>query len=450
MRRVESNTLNPAATHSITASHSIQQQRVRRPSTAHHATQQYLQRQIDICGHGWWLSKLAETVGRNGGGCAESKLLQPPLFESSIASPRRSVSTSQYLRQPSDDSINESWQAAADNLGAYSNRMPIDPLRDSRRNGTPLSARPSMPARSPSGSARGGLDFNFARTPSAAAQVVQGAKVVEGRRGRTTKRSSSTPKYAQYYQVANIPKHSRMSISEVGARNTESTSPSVRGPTSPIYIEKNRMAEWTSDSTLHPLILSKRLKGWAATPIEAVPKNSPTLTQAGRESNKARFRHLISNEARPQIKSFFLDGLDAQSEPSRSHSRTPSSPQPSSSFKAPDPQSAGNGLVRAHDDRCKPGAKVKVAFSFCMEPWARDFEGQVGVLVDRSPFVSGSWRVRFPSKRDLVECSVGLMGRYHLVYAEEDAFEDAGEGSKIVARSPSKRSLASSPSSSLR
>ena len=80
-----------------------------------------------------------------------------------------------------------------------------------------------------------------------------------------------------------------------------------------------------------------------------------------------------------------------------------------------------------------------------MESWARDFEGQVGILVDRSPFVSGSWRVRFPGKQDLVECSVGLMGRYHLVYADEDTFEDAGENSKILVQSPSRRSLVSSP-----
>ena len=389
---------------------------------------------------------MAETVGSPGGGHSESKVLQRPLFEGVVASPRRPISAMQYLRQPSDASIDESWQAAAQNLGSYSNRMPIDPLRASREHDAPLTARRRvLSARNETGSVRGELELNLARTPSLAAQVVVGAQVVQGGRRKPANRYA-TPTFAQYYQVASIPRHSRKCIGEVGAGY--SIRRTTIAPMSPIYIEKNRTAEWTSDSTLHPLVLSRRSKGWTATPAEAAPKHSPALREAGRESTKTMFKHLVSNEARPHIKSFFLDGLDsgAGSEASRSSSGSPShSPQMTMSFKAPDPRSAGNGLVQAYDDRCKPGARVKVAFSFCMESWARDFEGQVGILVDRSPFVSGSWRVRFPGKQDLVECSVGLMGRYHLVYADEDTFEDAGENSKILVRSPSKRSVASSP-----
>ena len=36
---------------------------------------------------------------------------------------------------------------------------------------------------------------------------------------------------------------------------------------------------------------------------------------------------------------------------------------------------------------------------------------------------------------------------FDLVYAEEDVFEDAGDNSKIVVRTPSKRSLSASPAS---
>ena len=52
--------------------------------------------------------------------------------------------------------------------------------------------------------------------------------------------------------------------------------------------------------------------------------------------------------------------------------------------------------------------------------------GKVGKLVDRSPSTNGTWRVKFPGVSQLVECSVGLMGRHHLVYAEEDVFADEG------------------------
>ena len=133
---------------------------------------------------------------------------------------------------------------------------------------------------------------------------------------------------------------------------------------------------------------------------------------------------LIANEQAPNIESFFLDGL--KSDHGGSH-HSSSSPPPSitNASKGPDRASAGNGLVHANDDRCKPGVAVKVAFSFSMEDWALALNHKVGRLVDRSPLVSGSWRVKYPGVDELVECSVGLMGRYHLVYAEEDAFEDS-------------------------
>ena len=433
-----------------TQAHSVRAERVRRPSTAH-AARQHMQRQMDISGHAWWLAKLEQAMGAPGGGHSQTRLLQPPLFARKTLSPgQRPVSASQYLRQPVDVPLDETWEAAGRNLGAFSNRMPIDPLRTSRHDDThPTPGRRDRLSASYSpASLRGGLDFALARTPSSAAVVVRGAKVEEGTRS-PAKRCSTAPTYAQYYKAASIPRHSRQSIGKVGFASSPSTrSPSALGPTSPIYIEKDRTAEWTSDSTMHPLILSKRPKGWAATPADAAPKFSHSLTEAGRESTRARFRHMISNESPPQIKSFFLDGLDsdAGSEGSRSNSGSPNH-LPTTVVKNPDPQCAGKGLVQAHDDRCKPGVKVKIASSFSMESWAQDFEGQVGVLVDRSPHVSGTWRVRFPGVQALVECSVGLMGRYHLVYAEEDVFEDAGENSKIVVRSPSKRSLSTSPSS---
>ena len=432
--------------------HSLRAERVRRLSTAH-AARQHMHRQMEISGHRWWLDKLEQAMGTPGGH-SETKLLQPPLFERNRLSPgQRPVLASQYLRQPVDVPVDETWEAAARNLGAFSNRMPIDPLRASRRDDTPptLGRRAQISAWYSTGSLRGGeegLDYSLARTPSSSAVVMKGARVVEGKRTQEA-RCSTAPTYAQYYQTASIPRHSRQSIGKVGLGSSPTTrSPSALGPTSPIYIEKDRTAEWTSDSTMHPLILSKRPKGWSATPADATPKFSHSLTEAGRDSTRARLRHMISNESPPQIKSFFLDGLDsdAGSEASRSNAGSPSHLS-TTVIKNPDPQCAGKGLVHAHDDRCKPGVKVKIAFSFSMESWAQDMAGQVGVLVDRSPHVSGTWRVRFPGVQDLVECSVGLMGRYHLVYAEEDVFEDAGDNSKIVVRTPSKRSLSASPAS---
>ena len=127
------------------------------------------------------------------------------------------------------------------------------------------------------------------------------------------------------------------------------------------------------------------------------------------------------------ISNFFLDGLDSQDdtekEKEESSSRASTSHAAIAS-KGPDPQCAGKGLVHADDDRCKSGAKVQVAFSFVMENWAKGLMGKVGKLVDRSPCTNGTWRVKFPGVPQLVECSVGLMGRHHLVYAEEDVFAD--------------------------
>ena len=172
----------------------------------------------------------------------------------------------------------------------------------------------------------------------------------------------------------------------------------------------DRRTVFVLDSTMHPLTLSRRTKGWDAKMEGATPRNSASLTEAGRESTKANMRHLFANECAPQIKSFFLDGLVSE------HSSTASSSAPPVptiviASKAPNPQDAGKGLVRADDDYCKPGAKVKIAFSFSMEDWARPLEGKIGTLVHNSPVVESTWRVKFDGVPDLVDCSVGLMGR---------------------------------------
>jgi hypothetical protein len=130
-----------------------------------------------------------------------------------VSSPVRPVSARQYLRQPSDCTSN-AWTAAAENLGAVSNKLPIDPLRDLRdarcHNSIQESQRSTNrcphTARNRRGredrAVKGGLDFNFARTPSAAAAALKGAEIATG--GKTsrvsTKAGSATiPKYAQYY-----------------------------------------------------------------------------------------------------------------------------------------------------------------------------------------------------------------------------------------------------------
>ena len=127
-----------------------------------------------------------------------------------VSSPVRPLSARQYLRQPSDCTSN-TWTAAAENLGAFSNKLPIDPLRDARchnsiRESQRSTNRCPHTVRNRRGredrAVKGGLDFNFARTPSAAAEALKGAEIATG--GKTsresTKAGSATiPKYAQYY-----------------------------------------------------------------------------------------------------------------------------------------------------------------------------------------------------------------------------------------------------------
>lgn len=255
-----------------------------------------------------------------GGGHKNTGLNAPPMLtRHQVFPPSRPLSArivaGQYLRQSSDASIGDTWAAAADNLGTYSNRLPIDPLR-SARGQTSTHHHPSSAKRRPNsaraalggastGRVKGGLDFNFARTPSVAAAVVRGAEVptlplaspVSGGRVRGER-------YAHFYTVGSIPVNSRKSIGALGGADADGgnftfksrggQSPLRRPrPNSivnksdtqvlelPIYISKNRAAEWTSDSILHPLLLSQRSKGWAATPCTA-PRGASTLTAAGR------------------------------------------------------------------------------------------------------------------------------------------------------------------------
>ena len=339
---------------------------------------------------------------------------------------------------------------------------------------SPKRQPPSLLGRSQSG----GDDWStmgsaLGKTPRAASAALQGAKVsVNGGRvgGGGGRQSVRAPRYAQYYSDKDrIPLISRASMHEVGtlvnsygtkrplanrpskqgtqnlcfshdlgndaarriAENPSSSrlvmSPEnfARAPMTPIYIEKGRTAEWTSDSTLHPLILSRRLHEGSATPRDHMrngrPKSAKKLRAASHASYKATLRQLHANESVPQVRSFFLDGLDSEvSDEDDSEQGTPELTQ----TKVPDPAGAGKGLVQANDDRCRRGVKVKVAFSFSMEEWARPVIGKVGVLIERSPVVSGTWRVKFPGIADLVECSVGLMGRYHLVYHDQERVEE--------------------------
>jgi len=339
-----------------------------------------------------------------------------------VSPPKRPLSARDYLRQPSDATDAETFKAAGENLGRYSNRMPIDPLRTARaQSGSEARSsgkRRPHTARTFAGSTgrnvKGGLDFNFGRTPSMAKSLVQGATNEGGRKNSSKK----LPKYAEYQIMGCIPSLSRTSMSKVGdgardaqkGRHTLSNNSSllasspigmrsparpakvpgslmrenvpgspiaVGGLESPIYIQKNHVAEWTSDSTLHPLVLSKRTKGWSANPPEAVPKGSHDLTDAKLETSKARLRHLIANDLPPTISSFFLDGLDSPQSSEHDSESAPLTPrQSSNTSKGPDPASAGNGLVQNDDDRCKPGTKVKIAFSFCMEDWAAHLVGK--------------------------------------------------------------------------
>ena len=57
-----------------------------------------------------------------------------------------------------------------------------------------------------------------------------------------------------------------------------------------------------------------------------------------------------------------------------------------------------------------------MAACFSGEPWALALRGKVGTLV--TSVNHGSWLVLFPGRPGLVECATGLMGRFHLVYAE--------------------------------
>ena len=350
----------------------------------------------------------------------------PPLTLSvhvpQVSPPKRPLSARDYLRQPPDATDADTWEAAAQNIGRHSNRMPIDPLRTARAH--PGSEAHSSGKRRPhtartfAGSTgrnvKGGLDFNFARTPSMAKSLVQGATNEGGRKARSKK----LPKYAEYQIMGCIPSLSRTSMSKVGYvgrqaqtgrhtltntfssvasspigmrsparpakvpgslmhQNVPGSPMAVGGLESPIFIQKNHVAEWTSDSTLHPLVLSKRTRGWSATPLEAAPKGSHDLTDAKLATTKARLRHMIANELPPTISSFFLDGLDSPRSSEHDSESAPLTPrQNSNASKGPDPASAGNGLVQNDDDRCKPGTKVKIAFSFCMEDWAAHLVGK--------------------------------------------------------------------------
>jgi len=328
-----------------------------------------------------------------------------------VSPPKRPVSARAYLRQPPDATSADTWTAAAENLGRYSNRMPIDPLRIARaHNGSESHCsgkRRPHTARTPPGStgrkAKGGLDFNFGRTPSIAQTMV--SKPANEGGGRAS--GKKVPKYAEYQSMGSIPSVSRASMSMVGdggnhtqarrnklrwnaslaatapgsllGQNIPGSPMAVGGLESPIYIEKHLVAEWTSDSTMHPLLLSKRPKGWSATPIEAVPKGSHDLTAAKLATTKSRMRHMITNEFPPSIRSFFLDGLDSEKESesdSDSESVPPTPKEGGKVSKGPDPACAGNGLVQANDDRCKVGTKVKIAFSFCTEEWAAHLVGK--------------------------------------------------------------------------
>ena len=187
------------------------------------------------------------------------------------------MSARQYLRQPSDASVEDSWTTAAENLGCYSNRMPIDPLRSARSRSSPL--RPRGRHNAAKGdyrqfdvgigrTASAALAFEHGRTPLAAAAVI--------RRPITSKRKTA-PKYAAYHLTGSISSFSRSSIARVGGtearnlkhmgssrgfvsplssslapttlqspRNVPGSPLAVGGLQSPIYIAKDRVAEWTS------------------------------------------------------------------------------------------------------------------------------------------------------------------------------------------------------------
>mmetsp|Transcript_7186 Transcript_7186/g.24884 ORF Transcript_7186/g.24884 Transcript_7186/m.24884 type:complete len:207 (-) Transcript_7186:1286-1906(-) len=81
---------------------------------------------------------------------------------------------------------------------------------------------------------------------------------------------------------------------------------------------------------------------------------------------------------------------------------------------------AGRGIVKDFDKRIKPGEKVKIAASFANEDWCQPYVGQVGVLVEPDPATHGTWKVQFGESDELVSCCVGLMGRFHLVYEEDE------------------------------